>query len=205
VPEVPVVSKKSGHLYEKRLILKVIKVQTVMGQQGGAGRAAEAARGRMVRAAGAMWAVPPPPPPARHGAWWRVVLGRTGVAQLAGCHAAVGQGPGQKTLHSLLPVPLLASRCVAASTAASTSPQTAALLCLLALFVPPLQETGRDPVTSEALGEDDLVELTSSHAVKPRPTPATSIPGLLSLFQNVSPQQAARLGSAGVQQQRRAE
>jgi hypothetical protein len=49
-----------------------------------------------------------------------------------------------------------------------------------------VQETGRDPVTSEALGEDDLLELTSSQAVKPRPTPATSIPGLLSLFQNVS-------------------
>ena len=188
------VSKKSGHLYEKRLILKVIKVQTVLGQQGGAGRAAAAARGRMVRAAGALWAVPPPPPPpARHGAWWRVVLGRTGVAQLAGCHAAVGQGPCQKTLHSLPPVPFLAARCVAASTAAAASPQTAALLCLLALFVPPLQETGRDPVTSEALGEDDLVELTSSHAVKPRPTPATSIPGLLSLFQNVSPE--GRAGS----------
>jgi hypothetical protein len=40
-------------------------------------------------------------------------------------------------------------------------------------------------VTSEALGEDDLLELTSSQGVKPRPTPATSIPGLLSLFQNV--------------------
>jgi len=49
-----------------------------------------------------------------------------------------------------------------------------------------LQETGRDPVTSEALSEDDLLELSTSQAVKPRPTPATSIPGLLSLFQNVS-------------------
>lgn len=47
-----------------------------------------------------------------------------------------------------------------------------------------IKETGRDPVTSEALGEDDLLELTSSQGVKPRPTPATSIPGLLSLFQN---------------------
>ena len=47
------------------------------------------------------------------------------------------------------------------------------------------QETGRDPVTSEALSEDDLLELTTSQVVKPRPTPATSIPGLLSLFQNV--------------------
>ncbi|EFN51555.1 hypothetical protein CHLNCDRAFT_140025 [Chlorella variabilis] len=52
------------------------------------------------------------------------------------------------------------------------------------LILKVIKETGRDPVTSEALGEDDLLELTSSQAVKPRPTPATSIPGLLSLFQN---------------------
>ncbi|KAL4431421.1 hypothetical protein ABPG75_006677 [Micractinium tetrahymenae] len=52
------------------------------------------------------------------------------------------------------------------------------------LILKVIKETGRDPVTSEALGEDDLLELTTSQAVKPRPTPATSIPGLLSLFQN---------------------
>lgn len=52
------------------------------------------------------------------------------------------------------------------------------------LILKVIQETGRDPVTSDVLGEDDLVELTTSQTVKPRPTPATSIPGLLSLFQN---------------------
>eukprot|EP00887_Chlorella_sp_A99_P008229 scaffold12.g8229.t1 len=79
VPEEPVVSKKSGHLYEKRLILKVLKRVTA-------------------------------------GSW--------------------------------------------------------------------VQETGRDPVTNEPLEVDELVELAASTAAKPRPTPATSIPGLLTLFQN---------------------
>jgi pre-mRNA-processing factor 19 len=39
-------------------------------------------------------------------------------------------------------------------------------------------------VTDEPLDADDLVAVSSSAAVKPRPTAATSIPGLLSLFQN---------------------
>lgn len=47
-----------------------------------------------------------------------------------------------------------------------------------------LQETGRCPVTDEPLEQDDLLPLSTSKAIKPRPTPATSIPGLLSLFQN---------------------
>ena len=46
------------------------------------------------------------------------------------------------------------------------------------------QETGRCPVTDEALEQDDLVVVTSHAGVKPRPAAATSIPGLLSLFQN---------------------
>jgi pre-mRNA-processing factor 19 len=52
------------------------------------------------------------------------------------------------------------------------------------LILKVIKETGRDPITSEVLEEDDLLELTSAQGVKPRPTPATSIPGLLSLFQN---------------------
>lgn len=43
-------------------------------------------------------------------------------------------------------------------------------------------ETGKCPVTGEALGNDDLTPLKSGKAVKPRTTPATSIPGLLGLF-----------------------
>lgn len=59
VPEQPVVSKKSGHLYEKRLILKVIKV----GPSGGARRLGVARR-----APRRPWPPPrrrhhPPPPP----------------------------------------------------------------------------------------------------------------------------------------------
>ncbi|KFM23814.1 U-box domain-containing protein 72, partial [Auxenochlorella protothecoides] len=47
-----------------------------------------------------------------------------------------------------------------------------------------IQETGRDPVTDEPLAAGDLVTLQVGKAINPRPTPATSIPGLLSLFQN---------------------
>ena len=49
-----------------------------------------------------------------------------------------------------------------------------------------LQETGKDPITQEPLEIDDLVPVKTNKAVKPRPSPATSIPGLLGLFHNVS-------------------
>ncbi|KDD75836.1 Prp19/Pso4-like protein, partial [Helicosporidium sp. ATCC 50920] len=47
-----------------------------------------------------------------------------------------------------------------------------------------IKETGRDPVTDEPLEESELLPLGVGKAAHPRPTPATSIPGLLSLFQN---------------------
>lgn len=50
-----------------------------------------------------------------------------------------------------------------------------------------LQETGKDPITQEPLEADDLVPVKTNKAVKPRPSPATSIPGLLGLFHNVRP------------------
>jgi hypothetical protein len=45
-----------------------------------------------------------------------------------------------------------------------------------------VKETGKCPVTGEALGLDDLLDLKASKTVKPRPNAATSIPGLLGLF-----------------------
>ncbi|KAG1656833.1 hypothetical protein FOA52_006288 [Chlamydomonas sp. UWO 241] len=45
-----------------------------------------------------------------------------------------------------------------------------------------VKETGKCPVTGEALGLEDLIDLKASKTVKPRPNPATSIPGLLGLF-----------------------
>lgn len=47
-------------------------------------------------------------------------------------------------------------------------------------------ETGRCPVTDEPLSADDLVAVSTGGggALKPRPAPATSVPGLLSLLQN---------------------
>ncbi|KAK9838127.1 hypothetical protein WJX81_002866 [Elliptochloris bilobata] len=47
-----------------------------------------------------------------------------------------------------------------------------------------VQETGKDPITGEALLLDDLVAVKTNKAAKPRTSPATSIPGLLGLFQN---------------------
>lgn len=47
-----------------------------------------------------------------------------------------------------------------------------------------ISEHGKDPVTNEDLATDDLVELKSSRTIRPRPPTLTSIPSLLSVFQN---------------------
>ena len=47
-----------------------------------------------------------------------------------------------------------------------------------------ITENGRDPVTDEELSLDDLVELKTPRIVRPRPPTLTSIPSLLSVFQN---------------------
>ena len=47
-----------------------------------------------------------------------------------------------------------------------------------------ITENGKDPATGEDLTADDLIELKSSRIVRPRPPTLTSIPSLLSVFQN---------------------
>lgn len=47
-----------------------------------------------------------------------------------------------------------------------------------------IHENGKDPVTGDDLSIDDLIELKTPRAVKPRPPALTSIPSLLSVFQN---------------------
>ena len=47
-----------------------------------------------------------------------------------------------------------------------------------------IAENGKEPVTGEELTLADLVELKSSQTVRPRPPTLTSIPSLLSVFQN---------------------
>ena len=47
-----------------------------------------------------------------------------------------------------------------------------------------ISEHGKDPVTDEELSTDDLVDLKSTRIVRPRPPTLTSIPSLLSVFQN---------------------
>lgn len=47
-----------------------------------------------------------------------------------------------------------------------------------------ISENGKDPVTGEELSVDELVELKTSRTVRPRPPTLTSIPSLLSVFQN---------------------
>eukprot|EP00743_Colponemidia_sp_Colp-15_P001906 GILK01002076.1.p1 GENE.GILK01002076.1~~GILK01002076.1.p1 ORF type:complete len:514 (+),score=88.05 GILK01002076.1:50-1543(+) len=47
-----------------------------------------------------------------------------------------------------------------------------------------IEATGKCPMTNQDLAKTDLVPVQTNKAVKPRPVSATSIPGLLSLFQN---------------------
>ncbi|KAI4135961.1 MAG: hypothetical protein LQ347_000193 [Umbilicaria vellea] len=47
-----------------------------------------------------------------------------------------------------------------------------------------ISENGKDPVTNEELTTEDLVDLKSARVVRPRPPTLTSIPSLLSVFQN---------------------
>ncbi|TKA73404.1 hypothetical protein B0A55_04274 [Friedmanniomyces simplex] len=47
-----------------------------------------------------------------------------------------------------------------------------------------ISENGTDPVNGEELSVDDLIDLKQSRLVKPRPPTLTSIPALLSSFQN---------------------
>lgn len=47
-----------------------------------------------------------------------------------------------------------------------------------------ISENGTDPVTGEDLTVEDLVELKQARVVRPRPPTLTSIPALLSTFQN---------------------
>lgn len=47
-----------------------------------------------------------------------------------------------------------------------------------------ISENGRDPVNGEELTVEDLVDLKTARNVKPRPPAFTSIPSLLSAFQN---------------------
>ena len=47
-----------------------------------------------------------------------------------------------------------------------------------------IADNGKDPVTGEELTPDDLVDLKSARVVRPRPPTLTSIPSLLSVFQN---------------------
>lgn len=47
-----------------------------------------------------------------------------------------------------------------------------------------ISENGTDPVTGEELTVDDLVDLKQARVVRPRPPTLTSIPALLSTFQN---------------------
>ena len=47
-----------------------------------------------------------------------------------------------------------------------------------------VSENGKDPITNEELSLDDLIELKTARTVKPRPPTLTSIPSLLSVFQN---------------------
>ncbi|EEB09571.1 ubiquitin-protein ligase E4 [Schizosaccharomyces japonicus yFS275] len=46
-----------------------------------------------------------------------------------------------------------------------------------------VQENGKDPITQQEMSVDDLIPVKASKIVQPRPPSATSLPALLSLFQ----------------------
>lgn len=46
-----------------------------------------------------------------------------------------------------------------------------------------IAENGKDPITGEEISAEDLVELKTARVVRPRPPTLTSIPSLLSVFQ----------------------
>eukprot|EP00932_Pfiesteria_piscicida_P005109 SRR837773.15017.p2 GENE.SRR837773.15017~~SRR837773.15017.p2 ORF type:complete len:500 (+),score=199.75 SRR837773.15017:37-1536(+) len=47
-----------------------------------------------------------------------------------------------------------------------------------------IESSGKCPVTKEELTKDDIVDMKSNKAVRPRPAAATSIPGLMTLLQS---------------------
>jgi pre-mRNA-processing factor 19 len=47
-----------------------------------------------------------------------------------------------------------------------------------------IAENGKDPVTDEELTTEDLLDVKTARIVRPRPPTLTSIPSLLSVFQN---------------------
>jgi len=47
-----------------------------------------------------------------------------------------------------------------------------------------IREGGKCPVTQEVITEDDVVDMKSNKAVRPRPASAASIPGILGQFQS---------------------
>lgn len=47
-----------------------------------------------------------------------------------------------------------------------------------------ISENGKDPVTGEEMTVEDLIDLKTSRTVRPKPPTLTSIPSLLSVFQN---------------------
>lgn len=47
-----------------------------------------------------------------------------------------------------------------------------------------IAEHGKDPINAELATVDDIIDIKSSRVIRPRPPTATSIPSLLSIFQN---------------------
>lgn len=48
-----------------------------------------------------------------------------------------------------------------------------------------LEDTGKCPMSGQAMSKDDLMPLKMGKPIKPRHTPAMSIPGILGMLHNV--------------------